>query len=145
MTNSTRGFSLIEVLLSIALISILAGIGIPVFRGLQTKNDLDVATTTVAQTLRRAQTLSQAVDGDTSWGVKIQTGSITLFKGTSYAARDQTVDELFTISSTIVPSGITEIIFTKFTGAIASSSTTTLSNDTDSRIITTNSKGMVSF
>lgn len=143
--RNEKGFSLLEVLLSIAVIAILAGLSLPITRTMLTKNDLDVATSTVAQTLRRAQILSQAVDGDTSWGVKVQSGSITLFKGTSYAARDASYDENFDLVSSITPSGTTEYVFSKLSGLPQTIGTITLTTESDTRTVTVNEKGMVNY
>lgn len=140
------GFTLIEILLSIAVIVIIAGISIPVYQSFQVRNDLDIATVETAQTLRRAQMLAQAVDGDTSWGVNIQSGSLTLFKGASYATRDSSFDELFDIPTSIVPSGASEIIFTKFSGLPQNIGTITLnSNANETRSITIDVKGTISY
>lgn len=143
--HSQRGFTLLEVILSLAVVAILTGLSLPVYRTLMTKNDLDVATVTVVQTLRRAQTLSIAVDGDTNWGVKVQSEGITLFKGTSYALRDSIFDETFAIPTTITTGGVSETIFSKLLGAPQTTGTITLSTDNDSSSITLNSKGMVSY
>ncbi|MCX6714011.1 MAG: hypothetical protein NTV48_02810, partial [Candidatus Vogelbacteria bacterium] len=89
------GFSLIEVLLVVSSIAILAGISIPIYQSFQTRNDLDIAVTTIAQSMRRAQVLAQASAGDISYGVRVQTGSITIFKGINYSGRDINFDELF--------------------------------------------------
>lgn len=140
-----RGFTLLEVILSLTVVVILTGLSLPVYRTLMTKNDLDVATVTVVQTLRRAQTLSIAVDGDTNWGVKVQSEGITLFKGTSYALRDSTFDETFAIPTTITTGGVSETIFSKLLGAPQTTGTITLSTDNNSSSITLNSKGMVSY
>ncbi len=85
--KAKSAFTMLEVLMSVALITIIAGIGIPVYQTFQVKNDLDVAANTWVQTIRRAEALSQGVDGDTTWGVTIQGGNITLFKGASFALR----------------------------------------------------------
>jgi prepilin-type N-terminal cleavage/methylation domain-containing protein len=58
-----RGFTLIEILLSVALIGILAGLSLPVYQAFQVKNDLSVAVDTVVQSMRRAQMLSRASQG----------------------------------------------------------------------------------
>lgn len=144
-SNNNRGFTLLEVLLSVAIIGILAGLSIPVFRTMLTKNDLDIATVTTAQTLRRAQILSQAVDGDTSWGLKVQSGNITLFKGTSFATRDNNFDETFEMPNTIGMSGTIEIVFAKFTGFPQTAGVINLSTASDSRSVTINEKGMVDY
>ncbi len=133
-------------LLSVAAITIIAGISVPVYQSFQNRNDLDIATVAIAQSVRRAQLLAQAVDGDVSWGVKIQSGSIAVFKGTSYAARDTTFDETFDVPTSITPSGVSEIVFAKFTGLPATTGTTTLtSNINETRTITINAKGMVGY
>jgi prepilin-type N-terminal cleavage/methylation domain-containing protein len=140
------GFTLIEMLLSVAIVSIIAGISVPIYQSFQVRNDLDVATATIAQSLRRSQVLSQAVDGDTSWGVKIQSGNITVFKGTSYAARDTTFDEVFDVPTSLTPSGVSEIVFAKFTGLPTSTGTITLTSSANEvRNVVVNSKGMVSY
>lgn len=140
------GFTLLEVLLSVAAIAIIAGISVPVFQSFQVRNDLDIATVEIAQSARRAQALSQAVDGDTSWGVKIQSRSLTVFKGASYAARDINFDEVFDTPTSITPSGLSEIVFVKFTGLPQTAGTITLTSDAnETRNITINQKGMVGY
>lgn len=132
-------------LLSIALVSVIAGIGIPVYQSLQPRNDLDIAANTEAQTLRRAQVLALASDGDTSWGVSVLADTITLFKGASYAARDGTFDEVFATPN-ITPTGLAEVVFAKFTGLPQSTGTTTLTNvANETRTITINAKGTITY
>ncbi|MEN9342033.1 MAG: hypothetical protein RIQ54_289 [Candidatus Parcubacteria bacterium] len=82
-----RGFSLVEILLSLALLALVAGIGAPLFVSFQNRNDLDVASVTLVHAMRRAQLLARAVSQDSDWGVSIGTSTITLFQGSSYAAR----------------------------------------------------------
>lgn len=140
------GFTLMEGLLSIAVIAIIGGISIPIYQSFQVRNDLDIAIVSTVQTLRRAQVLAQAVDGDTSWGISVLSGSIILFKGASYAARDTAFDEVFEVPASITPSGLSEIVFTKFTGLPQTTGTITLtSNANETRTITINTKGIVSY
>lgn len=140
------GFTLLETLLSIAIIGLIGGIGMPVYQSFQVRNDLDIVTTTVVQSIRRAQLLSQASDGDTNYGVRVETGTITLFKGASYGARDTTYDEVFDLPASITPSGVDEIVYEKFTGLPQTiGSIIFTSNTNETRTITINSKGTVSF
>lgn len=141
-----KGFTLLEILLSVALMAVFAAVSMTVYQAFQERNELDIAAVTTTQTLRRAQMLSQAVDGDTNWGVKIQSGSITLFKGTSFASRDSSYDEVFDVPTNIIPSGVSEIVYAKFTGLPQSTGTITFTSSTNEvRNITINSKGTVSY
>lgn len=141
-----RGFTLLEVLLVIATIAVLAAISVPVYSNLQVRNDLDVVTNTSLQTLRRAQTLSQAVDGDSTWGVKLQQADITLFKGTSYSDRDTNFDEAYSLSGNVTPSGISELVFAKLSGNPTTTGTITLtSSNNEIQNITINSKGFLDY
>jgi len=140
------GFSLLEALLSLSVIGILAGIGIPVFLSFQTRNDLNIASHVFVNSLRRAQVLSQGVDGDTTWGARIQPGSVTVFKGASYVTRDVNFDEFFDISPQLAMGGIQEVVFSKFSGLPLSVGTTTLTTaDNDMRTITINEKGVFTY
>ncbi|OGC38607.1 hypothetical protein A2V54_02000 [candidate division WWE3 bacterium RBG_19FT_COMBO_53_11] len=139
------GFTILEILLSIAVIGILSGILIPVSRSFQLINDLDVAANTTVQTLRRAQLLSQAMDGDTSWGVRVQSGNITLFKGASYASRDPAFDETFS-SPSVTVSGLQEVVFSKFLGTPQTTGTLVLTSaNNEVREIVINGKGRIDY
>lgn len=144
--QDSAGFTLIEMLLSVAVIAVLAGVLAPVYQSFQVRNDLDIAAVTAAQSLRRAEALAQAVDGDTSWGVRVQPGSVTVFKGASYATRDTALDESFDVPASITPSGVSEVVFAKFTGLPQTTGTITfISHANETRAITINTKGMVSY
>lgn len=140
-----KGFSLLEMLLSVAIIGILAGLSAPVYGNLQIKNDLDVASTTTVQTLRRAQILSCASDGDSTWGLHIESGKIILFKGSTYSGRDTSYDEIFDMSNNITPSGISDVVYSKLLCEPQTTGTITLTTASDSENITINTKGMISY
>ncbi len=137
---------MIEVMLSLAIIGVLAGISAPIYQSFQVRNDLDIAAVTIAQSMRRAQVLSEAVDGDATWGVDVRSGSITVFKGATYAGRDTTFDELSPMPTSITPSGFGGAVFAKFTGLPQTTGTITLtSNANETRTITINAKGTISY
>jgi prepilin-type N-terminal cleavage/methylation domain-containing protein len=141
-----RGFTLLEVLLSIALITILAGVSLPIYYTLFSRNDLDVAKNQVSQSLGRASFISAGSVGDSTWGVKVLSGNIVVFKGTSYALRDASYDEIYSISPSVTPSGLSEIVFSKMTGFPQSIGAIILtSTNGETRTITINSKGSVSY
>ncbi len=138
------GFTLIEIMLSVALIGVLAGLSVSVYYSLQIENDLDIAANAVSQSLRRAQILSRAVAGDANWGVKAQSGGVILFKGASYAGRDAAFDETFETASGVVFSGLQEIVFSRLLGEPQTTGTTTLTASSgETRSVFINSKGAV--
>ena len=144
--KSNYGFTLLEVLLSIALISILAGVSLPAYYTLFSKNDLDVAKNQVAQSLGRASFLSSASVGDTTWGLEVLSGKIVIFKGANYAGRDVNYDEIYGIPPSIIPSGLSEVVFYKMTGFPGATGAIILtSTNGETRTITINSKGSINY
>ena len=139
-----QGFTLLEIILSFVLMSIIFAIGIPLYESSYTRNELAITEHTIMHALRRASSLAKASDGDSPWGVFIQPGSITIFQGTAYAARNTAADEIFTIASSITPSGSPEFVFSKLTGFPQTTGSLTFTTDTGQiKTITINGKGMV--
>lgn len=141
-----RGFTLPEMLLSVTLLVMIGGMVMPMYRTFLVRDDLDIAATTLAQSLRRAQSLSISADGDMSWGVRVGVGSILVYKGASYVSRDSTYDENTSMPTSIIPTGVSEIVFSKVFGVPSATGTfifTSQANET--RDITINGKGMVDY
>lgn len=140
------GFTLIELLLSISIMAILAGIGLPVFQSFQSRNDVDIATMIFVQGVRRAQVLARGMDSDANWGAYVTTGTITIYSGANYAARTVLLDETYDISSGAMITGTQEFNFSKFTGFPVASGTLIFTSPTnETRTITINTKGTVSY
>lgn len=135
-----------EILLSITCLSLILAMSVPAYRMLQIRNDLDIAAITLAQSLRRAQILSQTGNGDTTWGVYVGNGGILIYKGASYATRDSVYDEMSDLPSTITGSGVTEVNFSKLYGIPNQTGTFILTGvDNETRNVTLNQKGMVEY
>jgi prepilin-type N-terminal cleavage/methylation domain-containing protein len=141
-----QGFTLVELLLSVALIAILMGIMLPVFYGFRTRHDLDIAAESVASSLRRASVLARGVESDMDWGVVIATGTITIFRGSSFAARAAADDESIAVPDTFRLDGLQEVVFERVTGFPRSTGTTTITAISgEARTVGINARGMVSF
>lgn len=144
--NKKRGFTIVEVALSIAIIAIIAGLTVPFYRVFQTQNDLEVTVSTTAQKIRKAQIFSQSGEGDSKWGVSIQEEKLIFFKGESYNDRDQDFDEIYLMPLSITASGLNEVIFDKLTGEPQLTGTITFVSDPDkTRSITVNSMGIINY
>jgi type II secretory pathway pseudopilin PulG len=144
--NKNSGVTLLETILVIALVVGIAGMSAPLYQSFQVRNELDVTANTVVQSMRRAQALSQSGEQDSEWGVYMESGSVILFKGTSYLTRDTGFDELFSVKDALVFTGLQEVVFDRLTGVTDSVGTATLTSSTDEvREIVVNAKGNVSF
>ncbi len=129
-----------------AIIAILAAIAIPFYVSYQTRNDFHIAVETTAQSLRRAQALARAGEGDATWGVHVETGSITLFEGVDYADRNTDADERVTIPQNILLSGDSDLLFLKLTGMPLSAGAMTFTSGLrDTATVSLNSVGMIDY
>lgn len=141
-----QGFTLIEVLLSVTIISMLVGISLPVYETYARRNDLEITTQGTVAMLRRAAIYARAVNDDSAWGVRVESTKVTLFQGTNFATRDTAVDEVLLIPGSITPSGLTEIQFAKVSALPnTTGSITMISSTNDTRTVTINAKGTVDF
>lgn len=112
--NRQRGFTLVEVLLIVALLLVLFLGMSPVFVDLFGTAQLDDTTSQIAQTLRIARERSAARYNNAQHGVyfnvnPIGDDSVVLFQGSSYAARNSIYDR-------VIPFDAGVAITTDFTG-----------------------------
>ncbi|MBP6866093.1 MAG: prepilin-type N-terminal cleavage/methylation domain-containing protein [Candidatus Pacebacteria bacterium] len=144
--NNSRGFTMIEMILVVALIGIISGIGLPLFNMMSGSNDLDVAENMLVASLRRAEVLAAASQGDSEWGVGVVPGAFVLFKGSTYATRDVGFDEVYDITDSIQTSGMTEVVFSKMSGVPHFVGGVTLTSPGgETKQITVNEKGKIDF
>ncbi|NTU69947.1 prepilin-type N-terminal cleavage/methylation domain-containing protein [bacterium] len=140
------GFSLLEVLLVLALFGIISTFSIPAYISFQNRNDLDLSVQKTVSTLRRAQTLAKNQEGDSDWSIRTTGNTLVLYKGNNFAGRTVSFDESFEFPSTIQYSLTQDIIWQKFLGTPTSTATLTLSNgQNEQKVISINEKGAISY
>lgn len=146
MTRKQAGFTLLEMLLVVALVAILAAASTPVLQSFLNRNELDIATNVMADKVYRAGVLARGVSGDSAWGVYATSSQIVLFQGSSYAARNTSFDEVTTIASSITLGGSSEYVFSKMTGDPVSVGTTTFTSiNNETRTVVVGERGVVNY
>jgi len=83
MTRNS-GFTLIEILIALAIFVLLASIVIPNFNFWQRQNSLEATAQEVISALRLAQNETIASKNDSSFGVYFETNKFTVFQGTAF-------------------------------------------------------------
>ncbi|HEU4965936.1 MAG TPA: prepilin-type N-terminal cleavage/methylation domain-containing protein [Candidatus Saccharimonadales bacterium] len=145
MSRRMQGFTLLEMLLSLTIIAVLAGLSLPVYMRLQQAQDLDGSVQKVVDDLRRAQLYSRDGYMDSTWGVHVATGAVTIFQGNSFATRNSTYDEVKSLPGAIVITSPTDIWFSKLYAQPDTASIITLTVAGMQKTIQVNSYGMVDF
>jgi prepilin-type N-terminal cleavage/methylation domain-containing protein len=146
LTNKySGGFTLLEIVVVIGIIGIVLSISTSVYSSFKAHENLEIATTGVVEAVRHAQANAQSGRGDSSWGVEMLLNSAVIFKGTSYAGRDISADQLLDFSGGVVASGLSEIIFTKVAGSTINTGTITLTNSYGTNNILINEKGVLTY
>lgn len=139
-----KGFSLVEVLISIAILLVLAGIGTPYTLNMYRRYQLISERIILTSLLREARTLSMSGAGGSDYGVHIASSQFTLFEGPSYASRTQSKDQTFTRETNVTITGPSEFTFKYLTGNTASKSFT-LTNTTKTGKIYVNKQGRIDW
>jgi len=148
MFKKGDGFTLVEIILSIAIIVFLTGLVVPTGIRFYQTQQLDATTNGIIQSLRRAQ-LKSLSQGDNNFGVYVgsgQTGQYSLFTGDSYD--DRTDEEIFEVSNSISFSGVSEVLFSKVKGKPILTGTgndIVLTQDTEIKTININEAGRINF
>jgi len=141
--EKVEGFTLIEILIVIAIMAVLAALTIPVGVNFFVSQQLDTVVDEVMQVLRRAQLKGMTQERDSDWGIRFNSDTYVLFKGSSFASRDPVFDEDFDLAGGITTSGISEVVFAKFSGVPNVIGTITISQGSKSKAIDVNAVGKI--
>jgi prepilin-type N-terminal cleavage/methylation domain-containing protein len=145
-----KGFTLIELIIVIALMAIVAALSLPFLQTSQVKSDLNSSTQEIVQILRQTQQQAAAGKNNDSWGAYFNNGekSLVIFKGANFANRDTDYDLKISYpdSFSLVTDFGPEIIFTLHSGLPSPEGQIILSDqNNESKIIIINSLGQVAF
>ncbi len=142
---------MIEMLIVVAIISILAGITLETFFTANKTQALEKDTASIKAILERARSLTLSAYVDQPYGVHLQSDRVVLFRGSSYDASTSTnnvemLNAAVAISAHTLAGGGDDVLFQRLTGKTDNSGTITVSLLSDSSkffTITINSTGLV--
>ena len=125
---SQKAFTLIEIVISIAIISILLGISMTVFRALTDDQTIDRDVENVVSYILRARNQTITGENNANYGVYFASSSITLFQGKEIgesSPSDLTFDlnNRTFLSSINLTDGLTLIYFNKGSGSPSATGT----------------------
>ena len=155
--ESGAGFTLIEVVVVLIILTILISIPISSFYSTQKKSNLDNGTQEFVSALKLAQNRTLSSENNSQYGVYLDTlvypHKYILFKGVSYATRDTAYDQIYYLSQSleffsINLNGANEIVFDKLTGATQQPGSVSLrlkANTSQNKTVYISSVGTISF
>ena len=138
-----RGVTLLEILISVAIIAIVATMLIGVFGAWRASGDLEDARSNVMGLLKDARSRTLASKNNTTYGVRFETERAVLFKGTVYSSSDP-ANENYNLPGSIkindisLTGGAVDTVFTRLNGTTTASGTITLESkrNQNTRLIT---------
>lgn len=126
-----RGFTLLEILISVAIIILLASLALISFSGSRQVQNLATQSQNLLATLRLAQAKTLSGEENSVWGVRLETFSFILFRGPNFTSATSTqIYELpsgLEISEWNFNGGGQEIVFKRVNGSTVQFGTITMS------------------
>ena len=110
-----RAFTAVEVLMTLGVVAVTAGLAVPVWRSAQIRKDLELATQQVKLALTVAQSSAREGIGGTGWGVYVDesVGGAVTYRGLEF---DSSWEDQFGFPETITVTGQTDIAFLPVSG-----------------------------
>lgn len=142
--SSPVGFTLIELLLVVSLMTTLTVMGSVFFIGFTSQNAVLRVSDQLISSLRKAQIYTMMGKQNGQWGVHYGNNTVTLFQGTSYAARNQSLDESQSVPTNITLTGLTDILFLRPAGTVGTAANITITGNALNKTISINTQGIVS-
>ena len=140
-----KGFTIIEVMVAVGLITIIGSLALFVSMDFYRSYNLDVEVETIIILITRARGRAVNNIDATSHGIYIDEEELTLFRGESYASRDEDLDEVFPRAQAFEVDGLSEIVFDQLTGEASATGTITISGQGRTAIVEINNEGRIDW
>lgn len=133
-----RGFTLVELLVTMSILGIIAAFSVPAYQTMQKSVALNNGVQEVADAIRVAQTRALSAQDGVNQGIRFATSSVTLFDENG-DIRTQALPSSLTLSSTQ-----SEVVFERLSGQADQAVTVTISNGS-SKTIAISPSGKISL
>jgi len=101
ISEDRLGFTLVELLMVIAISLILAVVAVPIYGSLQVKSQINESTSLLIQNLRISKEKSMARFSDSAHGIKFFSDSYVAYQGNSYSTRTASYDRNFDLGGEV--------------------------------------------
>lgn len=146
-----KGFTIIELLLVIAMISLISALSVSFYARFITQNAVANTQDQLVGDFRKAQIYAMEGKLYSNWGVNFVSSTIVLYQGSSYATRNSALDENFSVNSNISISAMSDVNYARMTGvptnggsAVTTLTITITGPNSTTKTVTMNSFGVVS-
>jgi prepilin-type N-terminal cleavage/methylation domain-containing protein len=148
---STKGFTIAEIIVAVAIMTLVASVGVVTFVSSKNSANLNSFTDGIISSLEQARSNSASGKGGSSYGIRFATTTLThtLFIGSTYNASTATnivtqIGTGYTLSTNLTASSTT-IVFSRLTGVPSATGTITLLQQatSKSKVITVGSQGNI--
>ncbi len=137
-----KGFSILELLIVMAIIAILAVATVPFLSSFYLRTNLDTTRDILVSSVRKAQ--SYAMDGKNNavWGICLSGSSIRVFQG---SCSSPTTKEDYSVPSSVTVSGLSTTTFSSSRGEPLATFSATISASLGSHTVSVNSAGVLTI
>ncbi len=145
MIELSAGFTLLELVLVVALIGLVSFFSLSLGSGFLWRTDLSDGQYITVLNMRRAQLLAETAVEDSDWGVHIENNILILFKGNDFSTRDGIFDEEYNLNSVVVTDPV-DLIYHKFSGQpYQNSSEVSLTSNSETVVLSIDSEGIINY
>ncbi len=137
-----RGFTLIEILIVLAIVGVIAGIGVARLSAFRDRASLTDFSSNVVGLFAEARARTLSSEGDSVYGVHVEASRAALFKGSTFV--DGSADQItlsapvgISISPISLSGGVSDVVFSRLTGEASAYGTFTVRVTNDASASTT--------